>query len=50
MSLLYIIFVSSLEEEFKADCKLGDGGYGLVLKVKRLSDGRHLAIKLKVCM
>ena len=39
----------SLEQEFRVEDKLGDGGYGVVLLVKRhLSDHLKLALKLKI--
>lgn len=45
---LFSLFYS-LERDYRVGDKLGEGGFGLVLRVTRLSDKQILAIKLKIC-
>lgn len=47
---MFISPIHSLEKRFRPECELGRGGYGVVLKVKRLTDNHILAIKLKLCV
>lgn len=50
MVVIIYSIICSLEDNYKVIRELGYGGYGLVLEVKRLTDGLQLAIKLKICM